>query len=399
MAGTMSSLPALSVLLLVVVPLALFEFRRHQLHLQSIPIRIHVNGTRGKSSVTRLIGAGLRAGGIATITKVTGTFPRLILEDGEEIEVPRRAGANILEQLSIVDFAAARQTRALVIECMALQPEYQRVTEQQMIRATAGVMTNVRLDHCDVMGYTLEEIATSMGGTIPEDGLMFTAEDTMLPTLRRLSTAMRTRLRPTHGETVLAEEMLGFRYLEHRDNVALALAVCQHHGVDRQTALAGMHQAPYDAGALTVCQTERGGKAISFWNAFAANDPDSTLRIWRELEETGRFEEQRLILVNTRADRADRSRQLAELVAGPLRDAADLVVMGDATQDIVRPALSQGFPSVRLYDLGNAESSEIFDHLFAMTAECCSVVAMGNMGGHGADTANLFAERSLEHHG
>ena len=43
-----------------------------------IPIRIHVNGTRGKSSVTRLIAAGLRAGGKRTFAKTTGTAPRVI---------------------------------------------------------------------------------------------------------------------------------------------------------------------------------------------------------------------------------------------------------------------------------------------------------------------------------
>lgn len=41
----------------------LYEFTLHRQRVASIPIRIHVNGTRGKSSVTRLIAAGLRAGG------------------------------------------------------------------------------------------------------------------------------------------------------------------------------------------------------------------------------------------------------------------------------------------------------------------------------------------------
>ena len=54
------------------------EYQLHQKNLKSIPIRIHINGTRGKSSVTRLVGAGLRAGGLKTITKVTGTYPRII---------------------------------------------------------------------------------------------------------------------------------------------------------------------------------------------------------------------------------------------------------------------------------------------------------------------------------
>ena len=38
----------------------LIEILRHQATLRCLPCRIHINGTRGKSSVTRLIAAGLR---------------------------------------------------------------------------------------------------------------------------------------------------------------------------------------------------------------------------------------------------------------------------------------------------------------------------------------------------
>ena len=57
-----SPLIILGALALVLIISGLLEFRAHQLVLSNIPVRIHVNGTRGKSSVTRLIAAGLRAG-------------------------------------------------------------------------------------------------------------------------------------------------------------------------------------------------------------------------------------------------------------------------------------------------------------------------------------------------
>ena len=34
------------------------EYTKHLRNVKKVPIRIHVNGTRGKSSVTRLIAAG-----------------------------------------------------------------------------------------------------------------------------------------------------------------------------------------------------------------------------------------------------------------------------------------------------------------------------------------------------
>ena len=57
---------------------------RHRRHLRAIPVRIHVAGTRGKSTTTRLIAAGLRAGGLRVVAKTTGTEPRLIYPDGSE---------------------------------------------------------------------------------------------------------------------------------------------------------------------------------------------------------------------------------------------------------------------------------------------------------------------------
>jgi len=57
---------------------------RHRRALRSIPVRIHVAGTRGKSTTTRLIAAALRASGRRVVAKTTGSEPRLILPDGRE---------------------------------------------------------------------------------------------------------------------------------------------------------------------------------------------------------------------------------------------------------------------------------------------------------------------------
>src|SRR5512139_3652667 len=86
--------------------------------LAAIPIRIHVNGTRGKSTVTRYIAAALREGGVRTVAKTTGTAPRLILPDGRERAVRRRAPASIREQLWLLREAHRLQATAVVIECM-----------------------------------------------------------------------------------------------------------------------------------------------------------------------------------------------------------------------------------------------------------------------------------------
>ena len=72
----------LVILVLFVLLLGLVEFKLHSKSLNKIPIRIHVNGSRGKSSVVRLIASGLREGGLKTVAKTTGTSPRIIDENG-----------------------------------------------------------------------------------------------------------------------------------------------------------------------------------------------------------------------------------------------------------------------------------------------------------------------------
>ena len=90
--------------------LGILESYLHRRRLNNIPIRIHVNGTRGKSGVTRLIAAGLRAGGIRTCAKTTGTLARMIFPDGSEYPVFRPSRANVKEQLRVV--RAASRCRA-----------------------------------------------------------------------------------------------------------------------------------------------------------------------------------------------------------------------------------------------------------------------------------------------
>ena len=63
--------------------------------LRRVPRRIAVAGTRGKSGVTRLIAAGLRASGAKVLAKTTGSKPVLILPDGSEREIARPGPASI----------------------------------------------------------------------------------------------------------------------------------------------------------------------------------------------------------------------------------------------------------------------------------------------------------------
>lgn len=188
-------------------------------------LRVHVNGTRGKSGVTRLIAAGLRGGGYRPFAKVTGTAAKWIEPDGTERAIARRGLPNIRELIETVRQATRSQADALVCECMALQPELQEFCEQRLIRSHIGVITNVRHDHEEVMGPDLPAIAASLARTAPQGGTLVVTPETaaLLPK----SATDACRLRIVDPASVSAQELAGFAFAVEAENVALALAVCE----------------------------------------------------------------------------------------------------------------------------------------------------------------------------
>ena len=59
---------------------------------------------------------------------------------------------------------------------MAVNPQYQWVSEHKMIQSTMSVITNVRPDHLDEMGLTIQENAMSLSNTIPFNSTMITVQ-------------------------------------------------------------------------------------------------------------------------------------------------------------------------------------------------------------------------------
>jgi len=387
---------SLLIVFLIVSVYGIIEFRLHQRRIYSIPTRIHVNGTRGKSSVTRLLGAALREGGIKTITKVTGTYPRLIMENGSEVSIYRKASANIIEQLSIIKFASKQKAQAIVMECMAVQPQYQWITENKMLHSTIGLITNVRLDHIEVMGYTLPEIAEALGNTIPKKQNLFTAEKILFPNLKKVADQLNTRIHFAEEDSVTEDEMKGFAYIEHKENVALALAVSNHLGIDRKVALSGMYKAIPDAGVLKLSQVKVFQKKINFFNGFAANDPQSSLMIWTKIKsELGLFGT-KIILLNTRQDRLDRAKQLTGMIGTELREQFDyLILIGQSSEIVEEMAVASDIGKNKIINLGWVDPEDVFEAILACTTDESSIVAIGNMGGMGGSVADYFENRSV----
>ena len=392
----------LTSLIAILVVWWLVEYRIHNRNLQQIPIRIHINGSRGKSSVTRLIGAVMREAGIRTVTKTTGTNARFIFPDGREEPIVRLGPANVKEQRWVVSRAAKLGAEALVTECMAIDPELQWVLQHKYIRGTVGVLTNVRADHLDVMGPTVEDAAKALAAVMPHGSkankaICFTAERKLFPMLKKIADSVNCELILTDPDTVSDEEIEKFSYIEHKENVALVLAVAEHFGIDRKTALRGMWSAAPDPGVLRIHKINYNGKKIRFANAFAANDPDSTMIVYKIVRDRMDSDEKFIVIGNSRADRIQRAQQLGELMANMPADR--YILVGALLKAIFDNMKKYGVEQHKVVFVPEGEPERIADEICETGGEKFFAIGIGNIGGPGHAIADFFEELERKQRG
>lgn len=405
----MNELLVLSGMALSLTAIGSYERFTHNKAVRRIPLRIHVNGTRGKSSVTRLIAAGLRGANKRTVAKTTGTLARLILPNGRELPIYRKGRPNIIEQLGVIREAVEQRAEALVVECMALQPTLQSLSERLMIKANYGVITNARADHLDVMGPTEKDVARALAGSTPVQGVLFTTQGPFLNVFEQAAKDRGTRLIVTNDEDlngVTDGDLKGFKYLEHRENLALVLRVLKELNIPKEQALPAMWHAEPDPGALTETVVDFFGRQLIFVNAFAANDPESTERIFRNTLETHPSAERTLAVINCRADRPDRSRQMGEAMSTwPLVD--HYLVIGSGTYLFAKAAIQgvrvrgednrvvhHAIDPSRLVLAEDESIAQIFEHIVELLGRNGLAIGVANIGGPGLELTQFFKNRA-----
>jgi poly-gamma-glutamate synthase PgsB/CapB len=330
----MMPLLLLGALALTLCIAGLLEYQFHLQSLNSIPLRIHVNGTRGKSSVTRLVAAGLREGGLKTFAKTTGTAPRVIDSEGKDRIIHRLRLPSIGEQVRLLRYFSGENPDAVVMECMAVQPQYQWIAEHQMVKSHIGVITNVRPDHLEEMGPTENDVAYSLSNTIPVGGIFITGEDQKPDLLELIAKQNGSEFIKSDESSITQKELKSFTYMEHPSNVAVALDVCRKAGVDRAVALTGMHKVQPDVGALVAWKLMTKEKEFQFINGMAANDPVSTLQIWKFVSDRYQGKNKSCIFFNSRDDRPLRTNQMIELTLKNIKP-DNFIIRGNKIQTVV----------------------------------------------------------------
>ncbi|MDD6237914.1 MAG: poly-gamma-glutamate synthase PgsB [Oscillospiraceae bacterium] len=379
------------VLLLIVVvasgilaALGIWEKRKNEKCLKQLKIRVNVNGIRGKSTATRMITAILKEAGYQVIGKTTGTAARMIYWDSsEETEIKRRPrGVSISEQIRVIRQATKYGADALVCECMAVRPEYQKVYQHDIIKANVTVIVNVREDHLDEMGPTLEQLAWAFGETIPYNGIAVIPRGEFEDYFKEIARKRSTKA-VVVDETQMPTRLLqAYDYKVFPNNCAVAIYTAMALNIPMDQIVAGVLKAQPDPGALRIIPIR--GKRLETWfvNAFAANEPDSTLEIWDSLMLERIPMDNPIVVMNCRPDRVDRTAQFA-FDCLPYMGPITLVVIGEKTHPI-RKAYKRGkLANVRAYyNLENASLEKIMETLRPMLNRR-TVVGIGNIHGIG----------------
>jgi poly-gamma-glutamate synthase PgsB/CapB len=359
--------------------------------LNSVPLRISVTGTRGKSTVVRMLASVLRENGRTVVAKTTGSKALFILPDGSEQEVPRRGVASIIEQKQLIRLASELDADCLVAEIMSLHPENHVIESRELIRSHVVVVTNMRVDHIDAAGCTEDHMAGIYGLDVPQGARVIIPDSELRGPFKRAafrSSAEIITIPEGRGGGIDRAGGLNFN-----ENLDLVRAAARHLGVGGEAIEKGIASAGIDRGALRIWKYNGGkGRECFLINGFAANDPQSTLNVVQAIPEVIEGVSGKPIgFLSLRSDRADRtSHWMNELQAGMINHFSKMYAAGSHSA-----VLSRKVPG--LEPLKSGDPVSITGVLTKGIEEGTAVVGMGNFVGLGEELVEYWHSIGIEY--
>lgn len=366
-------------LLLVLAPL-LLERRRLQRGRAKVPVRIHVHGTRGKSSITRALAATLSAQGLRVLAKTTGDRAEYILPGGAVIPVRRVGPARIKEHIRMLHKAAAMGMDAVVVEGMALQPETVCLSER-ILQATHAVIANTRPDHAETMGNGREGVLQTLRHMIPCAGELFTADEAGADSLKEQ--ASRKNVPCSVVKAPLTQQAPGLAR-------AVAGSLLPVSGLPQK-------QSTLHFSALSSpVETEISGTPVCVYDYLSANDVlSSQLMLQARSLRTDFYT---VALFATRADRPLRTRDFMNWILAETRFDAVAVMGSHAGYALLRALLSRAsnrFLRVRPGLPPKALVNAMRKKALAQGRKGLTVVALGNVHGYGEKWRAAMGQAAL----
>lgn len=295
--------------------------------------RVLVTGSRGKSSVVRLLRAALQSAGIDTWARITGVEPRELGPGGERL-LERSAGAHVEEMrwwLRRVPLSAG----AVVLENSAVTPEFQHLAGQWLAPGLT-VLTSIVPDHQESWGFDPGSAARVLCGGIPEHGLV------LLPGQLEGDADLRGLLANRRCRVVYANSLPRHHDDPGSVNRGLAAEAAKRLGLPEHAVRQALEDTPSDRYDFRVM--ERGGAEVAL--AFSANDPASTRALFESL---GWAPNETRLVYNHRGDRPERYRAfLPWMRSGGW---GEVLVVGDRPPGLRIPAYRSLGKDERIADL------------------------------------------------
>ena len=258
---------------------------------------ILVTGTRGKSTLVRLLHRSFLACGLRCHARITGVIPRLLGPDGGETPILRIGGGHVSEMRWWLKSLPA-DAGTVILENSAVALELQPLAGK-WLRPKAVAITNLLADHFEAWGPTARHAARALLAGIPDKTTVIAPEELLA------RDDVKAVLKAGGCRAVAAVPPAGPPFTGISGcNLALALTVCDHFGLDREKAQKAMRGLEADLADFRVISLN--GAELAF--GFSANDPESTLSLFHSL---GWPPDQTDLLYNHRRDRPARLKEFA----------------------------------------------------------------------------------------
>lgn len=314
----------------------IIEYFVLQSRIRKIPLRILVNGTRGKSTTVKIIHNILKKSGKKVFAKTTGDVPLLIYPDGSQKEIKRFAPASIIENVMILKKAAKENPDAVVLECMALQPETQHVLSRHIFKPNYTIVTNIHFDHAEVMGPDITDTAKAVNECFCKNSSIILTEETM---------ELLSKLPHYHADMHLTKNKESSARFENipaqilNENWSLIAALCKRLDIDKKPA----HQCFADAWKSIDQRIKLllPNQKVELWNLFSANDIQTTKGFIKNRFARNSFSGKLIFYLNCRADRPLRTKEFVKYITEEYRS-AEIWLTGDGKY--LAKNLFKGFP-------------------------------------------------------
>lgn len=277
---------------MIFIPIFIFIFyiwgdllyiRHHRKGLSHV---IHISGTRGKTTLVRIVDQMFREAGVKVYSKITGTQAAVRNTKGNELAL-KRFTPQIREQSRHLIEASKDGADVFITECMALRSESQAYSEA-LLKADIVLITNQRTDHLESMGFSEKEQGQTLFRITKKKQLILLGEEKLLDFL---PSGVEGRV-PSVGESFPGE---------YRDTVNIVFQLADSLGIDRTIARRALETYPKEPGRYRVISH----KGNRIFQAFTANDLETTESLYREYASKT---EKSILWFNNRVDRPQRTR-------------------------------------------------------------------------------------------